>query len=113
DPRLRAARQDPLLMSDQIASAAIDFLRAECAARPVLLVLEDLHWGDALTVKLCQRALRDLAGSALMVLALARPEIDDLFPEAWTSAAQVVTLSPLSRKAGERLARQVLGPEVS
>src|SRR6185437_12882159 len=86
---------------------------AECAARPVLLVLEDLHWGDALTVKLCGRALRELEGSALMVLALARPEIDELFPDLWASAAQIVPLSPLSRKAGERLARHVLGPEVS
>src|SRR6185437_6584896 len=110
DPRLRAARQDPLLMSEQIATAALDFLRAECAARPMLLVLEDLHWGDALTVKLCGRALRELEGSALMVLALARPEVDDLFPDMWGSAAQVVPLSPLSRKAGERLARHVLGP---
>jgi hypothetical protein len=116
DVRLRAARQDPLVMSDQVTEAALDFLRAECAARPVLLVLEDLHWGDALTVKLCGTALRKLSGCPLMVLALARPEVDDLFPEVWSSAAsaaQVVTLSPLSKKAGERLARQVLGREAS
>ena len=116
DVRLRAARQDPALMSDQITTAALDFLRAECAARPVLLVLEDLHWSDVLTVKLCGRALRALSGSALMVLALARPEVDELFPSDWAggaSAAQIVMLSPLSRKAGERLARQVLGPEAS
>ena len=62
-------------MSDQITLAMLDFLRAECAARPLLLVLEDLHWGDALTVKLCEAALRELAGSPLMVLALARPEV--------------------------------------
>jgi hypothetical protein len=113
DVRLRAARQDPLLMSDQVTLAALDFLRAECAVRPVLLVLEDLHWGDALTVKLCGTALRELTGCPLMVLALARPQVDELFPELWASAAQVVTLNPLSKKAGERLARQVLGPEAS
>src|SRR5262249_53706376 len=103
DVRLRAARQDPLLMGDQITMAALDFLRAECAARPVLLMLEDLHWSDTLTVKLCGRALRELSGSALMVLAFARPEVEGLFPDLWASgpgAAQVVTLSPLSKKAG-------------
>src|SRR5262249_41526640 len=81
DVRLRAARQDPRLMGEQIALAALDFLRAECAAHPMLLVLEDLHWGDALTVKLCGTALRELSGCPLMVLALARPEVDELFPE--------------------------------
>jgi serine/threonine protein kinase/tetratricopeptide (TPR) repeat protein len=113
DMRLRAARQDPLLMSDQITLAALDFLRAECAAHPMLLVLEDLHWGDALTVKLCGTALRKLSGCPLMVLAIARPEVDELFPEVWSGVAQVVILSPLSRKAGERLVRQVLGREAS
>src|SRR5262249_4833663 len=113
DVRLRAARQDPLLMSDQITAAAIDFLRAQCAALPVLLVLEDLHWSDALTVKLCATALRKLSGCPLMVLALARPEVDELFPDVWSSAVQVVPLSPLSKKAGERLVRQVLGKQAS
>jgi hypothetical protein len=113
DVRLRAARQDPLLMSDQITGAALDFLRAECAAYPMLLVLEDLHWSDALTVKLCGAALRKLSGCPLMVLALARPEVDELFPDVWSSAVQVVPLSPLSKKAGERLARQVLGEQAS
>src|SRR5262249_45365480 len=73
--KLRAARQDPLIMGEQITQAMLDFLRAECAAHPTLLILEDLHWGDALTVKLCEAALRRLMGSPLMVLALARPEV--------------------------------------
>ena len=44
--QLRAARHDPLLMGDQMRRAFEDFLAAERAAQPVLLVLEDLHWGD-------------------------------------------------------------------
>ncbi len=47
---LRAARDNPLLMSDGIRAAWEDWLAAECAAQPLLLVLEDLHWGDAATV---------------------------------------------------------------
>src|SRR5262249_20395032 len=77
------------------------------------LVLEGLHWGDVLTVKLCGTALRELTGCPLMVLALARPEVDQLFPELWSGVTHVVILNPLSKKAGERLARQVLGPEAS
>src|SRR6185436_20268950 len=43
---LRAARQDPLLMVDQIRRAFEHFLGVETAAQPVVIVLEDLHWGD-------------------------------------------------------------------
>src|SRR5262249_40225947 len=90
-----------------------DVLHAECAARPVLLVLEDLHWGDALTVKLVDTALRKLKTSALMVLALARPEVSELYPRLWPDAAQVVMLRPLGKKAAQRLGAQVLGEQVS
>jgi tetratricopeptide (TPR) repeat protein len=110
--KLRAARQDPLVMHDQITLATLDFLRAECAMHPLLLVLEDLHWGDALTVKLVDAALRELGDRPLMVLALARPEVEELFPKLWGSRAQGLSLRPLSRKAGERLVQHVLGAEV-
>src|SRR5262249_59040089 len=58
---LRAARQDAPLMSEQMRRAWLDFLRAETAAHPVLLVLDDLHWGDFGTVRFIDAALRDLS----------------------------------------------------
>jgi hypothetical protein len=91
--------------------AMFDFLRAECAERSLLLVLEDLHWGDALTVKLVAAALRELGDCRLMVLGLARPEVNDL-PEAWAGVAQALPLRPLSKKAGERLVHEVLGADL-
>ena len=51
-------------MADQMLAAWLDWLEAECAAQPVLLVLEDLHWGDAPSVQLVDAALRDAARSA-------------------------------------------------
>ncbi len=111
--QLRAARQDPMLMSDQMRSAWEDFVGAECAAAPVVLVLEDLHWGDLPTVKLVDAALRHLRHRPLMVLALARPEVHDLFPKLWADReVQEVRLGGLTKKAGERLVRQVLGPDL-
>jgi hypothetical protein len=92
DVKLRAARQDPQIMSDQIVQATLDFLRAECAAHPTLLVLEDLQWGDALTVKLVDAALHELKASPLLVLALARPEVDDLFPRLWSHVRELDSL---------------------
>jgi hypothetical protein len=112
NPRLRTARNDPRVMSTQVSRALVAFLQAECTHQPVLLVLEDLHWGDALTVKLVDEALRKLAESPFMVLALARPEVNELFPGLWAHCLQKITLRGLNRKAGERLVREVLGPAV-
>jgi hypothetical protein len=112
-PRLRAARQDPQIMGDQITSAMLDFLRAVCAERPLLLVFEDLHWGDALTVKLVATALRELGDRPLMVLGLARPEADELLLRPWAGVAQSLPLRPLSKKAGERLVHEVLGADLA
>jgi hypothetical protein len=111
-PRLRAARSDPQLMSAQMGRALVTFLGAECEHQPVLLVLEDLHWSDALTVKLVEGLLRDLAEQPLLVLALARPEVKELFPGLWAKRLQELPLHGLSRKACAQLVREVLGSQV-
>jgi tetratricopeptide (TPR) repeat protein len=112
-PRLRAARGDPRTMSTWLGRAVVAFLQAECAHHPVLLLLEDLHWGDPLTLKLVDEALRELAEHPLLVLALARPEVKERFPGLWERGVQEVPLRGLSRKASARLVREVLGPEVT
>jgi tetratricopeptide (TPR) repeat protein len=109
-PQLRAARQDPRLMSEQCEAAWVDFLRAECAVHPVLLVLEDLHWADVATVRLVDVALRELSDRPFMVLALARPDVKENFPRLWTGRnVQEVRLTGLPRKACMRLAQEMLG----
>ncbi|HRI48702.1 MAG TPA: protein kinase [Pseudomonadota bacterium] len=111
-PQLRAARQDPRIMSDQVERAWLDCLTLFPPESPLLLVLEDLHWSDALTVKLIDVALRRLRDHAFMVLALARPEVQENYPNLWSGFAQQLLVHPISRKAGERLVRQVLGGEL-
>ncbi|WP_437487647.1 protein kinase [Sorangium sp. So ce1014] len=110
--RLLAARGDPRLMKDRMSQAVLTFFEAECAAHPVLLVLEDLHWGDALTVELVGELLRGLSERPCVVLALARPEVKERFPELWGGHAQEIPLRELSRKASRQLVRLVLGREV-
>jgi hypothetical protein len=111
---LRTARQDAQLMSEQMRKAWLDFLDAETSAHPVLLVLEDLHWGDFGTIRFVDAALRDRGARPWMVLALARPEVFELFPRLWADRrnVQTIRLKELGRKASERLVRQVLGDSV-
>ncbi|WP_437735863.1 protein kinase domain-containing protein [Sorangium sp. So ce1335] len=110
---LRAARRSSMLMGDQLHLVWEEFLRAECAAQPVLLVLEDLHWGDLPTVAMINSALRNLRDAPFMVLALGRPEVREMFPKLWAGrGVQEVELTGLSRRASERLVRQALGSAV-
>jgi serine/threonine protein kinase/tetratricopeptide (TPR) repeat protein len=112
--QLRAARNDPMLMGDQMRRAWEDFLAAECRAQPVLLVLEDLHWGDLPTVRFVDAALRQLADLPFMVLAAARPEIEELFPRLWAERrVQPLPLGELTARASEKLVREVLGARVA
>ena len=109
----RRRSKDPLLLSDQMRRAFVVLLRAECSAGPVVLVLEDLQWGDLPTVKFVDSALKNLRAEPLMVLALARPEVSELFPNLWSGRdVSGIHLGELTRKAGERLVRQVLGDGV-
>ncbi|WP_437319823.1 protein kinase domain-containing protein [Sorangium sp. So ce385] len=110
---LRAARDDAETMSKQMRRAWEDFLAAETSARPVLLVLEDLHWGDLPTVRFVDAVLGALGEQPFMVLGLARPEVHELFPSLWSGRAlSVIHLAKLPKKACERLVRHALGEEL-
>lgn len=113
-PELQAARQDPKIMRESIHRAFLDWLSIECQSAPVLFVFDDLQWGDALSISLTHEALLANRGSPLCVLALARPEIYDVFPDLWEGQnVQRVALKGLGRKASERLIHQVLGATVA
>ena len=112
--QLRAARQEPMLMGDQMRRAWVDFLEAECRARPVLLVLEDLHWGDQPTVDYVDSALGLLDDRPLMVLATARPEVGEAFVGLWSERRTTeLRVGQLPRRACEELVRQALGDRVT
>jgi len=113
---LRAARQDPRLMADQMLMSWLEWLEAECDHHPVLLVLEDLHWGDTPSVNFVDAALRVLPEKPFMVLALARPEVDRRFPGVWKERSpQRINLAPLSPRTSQRMIEHVVGkiPEES
>src|SRR5436190_1169555 len=59
-------------------------------------------------------ARRRLAHLPLMVVALARPEVQDTFPRLWADRdLQEVRLPALTKKAGEKLVRDLLGDDVA
>jgi tetratricopeptide (TPR) repeat protein/predicted Ser/Thr protein kinase len=108
--QLRAARQDAQLMAGQLQRAFEEFLLAESAEHPVVLILDDLHWGDTASVRFVDMALRAAQRLPVLVLGLARPEVHARFPQLWSERGiREVHLRGLSRRASERLVHAVLG----
>lgn len=114
DGLLHVARKDPRIMHEQLRDAFGKWLQAVCKKQSVLLILEDLQWGDALSIALLDETLHTLRSSPLFLLALARPEVRNVFPKLWAGHhLQDIPLKPLGRKACERLVQHVLGKTAS
>jgi eukaryotic-like serine/threonine-protein kinase len=113
-PQLRAARNDPGIMANWLRQSFGEWLVAESAKSPLLVVVEDLHWGDLPSVMYLGDVLRATEAKSLMVLALARPEVHQAFPGLWAGAElQEIALSRMTVAAAERLIRMVTGDAFS
>jgi eukaryotic-like serine/threonine-protein kinase len=108
-PRLRAARNDPQIMHAQLLRAFTDWLAAESALRPCVLLLEDLQWADSSSMVYLERALAPLRTRPVLLVALGRPELRERFPELHNLAElQEIRLGGLTRRAADRLTRMML-----
>jgi tetratricopeptide (TPR) repeat protein len=110
-PLLRAARNDPRVMAEQVREVFEAWWSELSREQPLFVVLEDVHWSDASSSRLIEGALARLEDRPLFVLALARPEVRELFPRPFASFSEL-PLEPLSKRAAERLVKSILGNEV-
>jgi tetratricopeptide (TPR) repeat protein len=112
-PLLLAARDDPAVMREQTRRAVQQWLAAEVAASPLLILLEDLHWSDLPSVSLLEESLLSLSDRPLFLLAFARPDVHEHFPQLWRAiGCQEYQLQGLTRRAAERLVRAALPEHV-
>lgn len=109
-PDIHAARQNATLMAESIRDAWLDFVDAHTRNVPIVCVLEDLNWGDRASIKLIDAVLAAPGERRFVVLALARPEVHELFPKLWADRELLeVRLGELGRKPAERLVRHFVG----
>jgi tetratricopeptide (TPR) repeat protein len=114
NPAVAAMRRDPSALAEQKRRAWEDWLVAEAQTGPLLLVIEDLQWGDLPSLQLLGAALRRLDGCPLAVLATARPEIHDQVPGLWGERLPVeIVLGALPDAAAQQLAHARLPGDVS
>jgi class 3 adenylate cyclase/tetratricopeptide (TPR) repeat protein len=110
--RLVGAAQDGTgaAARDESFAAWRAFLEAIAAQRPLVLVLEDLHWADAALLEFLEHLTDWVAGVPLLVLCSARPELYELNP-AWSGGkrnATTLSLSPLSAEETAQLLAALL-----
>src|SRR5215218_4668605 len=67
------------------------FVEAIAASRPLVLVVEDLHWADGPLLSFLRHLVEEAAGVPLLVVATARPELLERSP-AWAEAGPAATL---------------------
>lgn len=110
-------RPDPLsgvdagVARELIGRAWRRYLESMSAEKPVLAIVEDLHWADQGLLDLLEDVMVRMAGP-LLLLCLIRPELFDRRP-AWgggVADANTVFLSPLSEEESRVLLEHLLGP---
>ena len=86
-------------------------LEALAAERPVVVVLDDIHWGEPTFLALIEHLAERGGGGAIVVLCLARSELLESRPDfaSGADAATVVTLEPLDASENERLITNLVG----
>lgn len=99
----------PLAARDRFQDAWVEFLEDVVAERPLVMLIEDVHWADEQLLDLLERLVCDTRGPLLLV-ATARPELLDQRPR-WGTRARVttITLDALSPDDATRMLDELLG----
>jgi class 3 adenylate cyclase/CRP-like cAMP-binding protein/tetratricopeptide (TPR) repeat protein len=100
---------DPAAAKDAIARAWRFYVEARAAERPLVLLLEDLHWADGSLLDLVEHLAGRAAGPAVLVC-MARPDLVERRPR-WGGGLRssvTIPLDPLSPDDGEHLLRHLL-----
>jgi class 3 adenylate cyclase/tetratricopeptide (TPR) repeat protein len=112
------ARLAALVGSSEAATASREetftawrtFLEGVAAARPLVMLVEDIHWADAALLEFLDHVLEWSTGVPLLVLCTARPELYDRHPS-WGGGKRnstTVGLGPLSQDETAHLVASLL-----
>ena len=92
--RTEADAEAPFLGQERVYQAVIEVLRAAAAVRPIVLVLEDLHWAGLGATRLLGRVVEAMADSRVLLIGTLRGAPPD------RSDALADTLASISRLTG-------------
>jgi class 3 adenylate cyclase/tetratricopeptide (TPR) repeat protein len=100
----------PARQREETFRVMLDWLRTRAARRPILFVVEDLHWVDASTLEFLGQFLGEGLHDSLLALLTFRPE----FQTPWPALAHQTTLAlnRLTRRQAGDLMRKKTGAAV-
>jgi tetratricopeptide (TPR) repeat protein len=115
DDQARALRallgeSDRVSTSAEIAWAVRKLFEKSAASRPLIVVLDDLHWGEATFLDLVEQVADLSRGVPILLLCMARPELLERRP-GWGGGklnAATVLLEPLSPSEAAELTEKLL-----
>jgi class 3 adenylate cyclase/tetratricopeptide (TPR) repeat protein len=76
--------------------------------RPIVFVIDDIHWAEPALLDLIQYLQGFSTGHPLLLVCTARPEVREARPD-WGTSGQVISLGPLSNEGSETLIENLLG----
>jgi predicted ATPase len=104
-----AGAAHPLVVRDRFQDAWVSLLEELAAERPVVLLVEDLHWAEEPLLDLLEQLLETVRGPLLLIVT-ARPELYERSPGfGGRSSTTTVVLEPLPNAASEELLGELLG----
>jgi serine/threonine protein kinase len=110
---VRAGEVRPAGSVEAVHRAFADHVAAQLLQGPLLLRLEDIHWADLGSLRAIDYLLAALPDRPLLIIATARPEVRELYPDLWQRRAlQELRLNELSEADAERVVCLRLGAEL-
>jgi len=116
DDAAMIARLKPEELQQRVHGAFEELVRRLAADGPVLLAVDDIHWGDAASLALVSRLLELTDDSPLLIVLAGRPEpshasweLRETILREHPHRAQVVELTALAREADRELLTELVG----
>src|SRR5215467_2966204 len=98
---------EPEQLQRQIVLAARTLIERRVEHKPLMIVVDDVHWADSASVDLLRNVVDHLAARPLMVLLSHRPEARP--PQVARAAQTVIRVHPLSRDETRALVAGLFG----
>lgn len=105
------AEMDPKIREHRTREAILRLLLCEASDRPLLAIIEDLHWIDPESQEVLDALVDQLGSTRLMLLVSYRPE----YSNSWSAKTCYTQLKigPLRKDASEQILSSVLGNDKS
>jgi class 3 adenylate cyclase/tetratricopeptide (TPR) repeat protein len=107
DDRYEPSSYDPGQQRELTMEALIGYLLGLARRRPLLLLVEDLHWADPTTLEMLDRLVDRVGSERVLLLITSRPE----FSPAWRARSDIalIPLAGLSQRQTTDLAEAIAG----